>query len=82
MKVERPGPVEGQARRMTELWCWTVVDPLTDTEGIIAVTMPGGRSVPMVGATRELIEKFWPFVQQVGREMEAEPTLRHFIAAD
>lgn len=71
-----------EARRMTEVWAWTVIDPLTDTEGIIAVTLPGGRSVPMVGATRSLIEKFYPFVQQVAREMETEPILRHFVQAE
>lgn len=80
MEIHRPLPPDVQSARITELWCWTVIDPLTDVEGIIAVTL-AGKSVPMVGATRELVERYEPFARRMGHEIEAPVALRRFVAA-
>lgn len=85
MRVERPLPAEGQGPRITELWAWTNIDPMTDTEGIIAAKMPNGVTLPLVTTVRDMADQMWPIVDEVIRSA-AEPRpvarLRHFIQAD
>lgn len=85
MRVERPLPAEGQQARMTEVWAWTAIDPMTDVEGIISARSPkGGLLMPLIGGTRHLVERLRPYAEAVVAESEEpKPTiqLRHFVAA-
>lgn len=85
MNVERPLPVEGQPPRITELFAWTVIDPMTDVEGILAAKFPGGGGLPLVASMREVAEKMRPIAEATVRAAE-EPRpilkLRRFVPAD
>lgn len=83
MEVERPLPPEGQPPRITELWAWTAVDPMTDTEGIIAAKLPD-RSLPLVTSTRSMAERMRPWAEAAARlAQEPRPVvqLRRFVPA-
>lgn len=83
IKVERPLPVEGQAARITELWAWTNIDPMTDTEGIVAVKSHNGGALPMVFSMRSMAERYRPLAEEFIRSaQEPRPTLhlRRFVA--
>lgn len=83
MRVKRPLPVEGQPPRITELWAWTVIDPLTDVEGILAAELPEGGAMPMVGATKQLLENYRPLAEEAVRAAgKPRPVLqlRRFVA--
>lgn len=85
MRVERPGPARGQAPRITELWAWTALDPMTDTEGIMSARMRDGSEMPMVTSVRRIAEQMQPWVDAAARSAE-EPRpvarLRHFVPAE
>jgi hypothetical protein len=81
IRVERPGRATGQADRITELWAWTVVDPITNVEGILSFRSLTTREMPMVVTVRRLADQLEPFAQAVGREIGATPRLRRFIPA-
>jgi hypothetical protein len=84
VKVERPLPLDGQSARITELWAWTAIDPLTDTEGIIAARLPGLGVTPMVTSMRTTAEVMESVAREAVRGAEhPKPTvqLRHFIEA-
>lgn len=84
MKLERPLPAEGQASRITELWAWTALDPMTDVEGIMAARFPSG-SMPLVTTMRRLAEELRPVAEDVARtaqEPRPEIRLRRFVPAD
>lgn len=83
--LERSGPAQGQAPRISELWAWCALDPMTDTEGIVAARLHDGGSLPLVGATRALVEKWEPMARLAVEA--AEPPrpvlrLRRFVAAE
>lgn len=83
--VERPLPVDGQEPRITELWAWTAIDPMTDVEGIIGIQVRGGQKLPAVVATKRIADAMEPMVREAERGMaEPRPTfrLRRFIADD
>ena len=84
-RVERPLPVEGQPSRITELWAWTTVDPLTDIEGIAALRLPGGGALPLVSTMESLARRYEPMAQAlVAASLDPKPTvrLRRFVMAD
>lgn len=82
MRMERPLPMDGQPARITELWAYTTVDPMTDVEGVLSAQMPGGGSMPLVTSMRSLADRLLPFAEAAVRSAE-EPrpvlSLRHFI---
>ena len=86
VKIERPLPVDGQSPRITELWAWTAIDPLTDTEGIVAARRRvGGGALPLVTGTRAVAESMRPFAEEVVRSSEdPKPVvrLRRFVQVD
>lgn len=85
MKVERPLPAEGQAARITELWAWTTIDPMTDTEGIIAAKLPTGGAMPLVSTVEDLARRYeWIALEACRATAEPHPSnprLRRFIPA-
>lgn len=85
MKVERPLPADGQAARITELFVWTSVDPMTDVEGVLAWRMPQGGAIPLVSSMRSMAERMGPVVDEMMRSAE-EPRpvarLRRFVPAE
>jgi len=85
VRAERPLPVDDQPPRITELWAWTTLDPMTDVEGILGGKLPGlGIAVPLVTSMRRLAERLRPIAEEAVRGM-AEPRpilmLRHFVPA-
>lgn len=86
IRVERPLPAEGQQSRITEVWAWTTVDPLTDTEGIIAAKLPGGGALPLVGTVESLVRRYEWFALEACRAAAdphpSHPRLRRFVPAD
>jgi hypothetical protein len=70
---------------MSEMWAWTAIDPLTDTEGIISARHPRGMMMPLVGAVEHIVRGLQPIAEAVVRD-SAEPRpvlrLRHFVADD
>lgn len=85
LTVERPLPVDGQGPRITELWAWTSLDPMTDTEGIVAVKTARGGGLPLVTTMREMADRYGPLAQAaVEAAQEPRPTirLRHFVPAE
>lgn len=85
MKVERPRPADGQAPRITELWAWTAIDPMTDTEGIVSARLPGIGVVPLVTSMRTLADRMEPHAKETARAaQEPRPVvqLRHFVAVE
>lgn len=84
-RLERPLPVEGQPARITELWAWTAIDPLTGVEGILGAKLPGGGGLPMVTTMRAVAERMRPHVEAViGEAQDPRPVaqLRRFVAAE
>lgn len=85
MRVDRPLPVYGQAPRITELWAWTAIDPMTDTEGIISARMPGGKEMPLVTSMRDMADRLATIAgATVAAAEPPRPSirLRHFVEAD
>lgn len=84
MKVERPLPLDDQSPRITELWAWTAIDPMTDVEGIVAAK-GRGTTLPLVSSMQRIAEAYRPFAEAAIREA-ADPRpvlrLRRFVAAD
>lgn len=81
VNFERPLPADDQPPRITELWAWTIVDPLTDVEGIIALRRPG-RAFPLVGSMRRTMEAMKPWADAIAQEAETTAMLRRFVPAD
>lgn len=84
IRAERPLPADGQAPRITELWVWTALDPMTDTEGIMAMKTPRGGGLPLVTTMRDMAERMRPTVDGLIRNaQEPRPVaqLRRFIPA-
>lgn len=86
MRIERPLPVSGQPPRIAELWVWTCIDPMTDTEGVISVRpVRGGTAMPLVTTMRSMAERMRPLAEAFVREAE-EPRpilqLRHFTPTE
>jgi hypothetical protein len=65
---------------MTEVWAWTAISSEHGTEGIIALEEPV--AVPLIGATKALVERFEPFAREVGRQTGSQVQLRRFVAVD
>jgi hypothetical protein len=85
LTVERPLPVDGQGPRVTELWAWVALDPMTDTEGIIAAKTRGGGAMPLVSTVKRIADRFKPVAQAVVAEaQEPRPTatLKHFVLVE
>lgn len=85
MRIERPLPVDGQAARITELWAWTVIDPMTDTEGIVSAKLPGGGGVPLVTSMKSLVEAMGVLAEAAVRSaQEPRPVLqlRRFVPVE
>lgn len=77
MRIEHPGPVPGQGDRITEIWAWTCIDPLTDTEGIVSLKSP--QAIPLIASNETTARKAAPFVKELARQMEAPIRLRRFV---
>lgn len=85
MKLERPLPVDGQPPRITELWAWTAIDPMTDVEGILAATGQDGIRMPLVTGTRVVAERLRPYAEAaaaIAEEPRPVVRLRHFVPAE
>jgi hypothetical protein len=79
MKVERPGPIPGQKPRITEIWAWTALDPMTDNEGIIAAN-----GLPLVTTVRAQADRLKPIVDGlIAAAEDPKPVaqLRRFVPA-
>lgn len=76
MRVERPGPARGQEPRITELWAWIALDPMTDTEGIVGAQI-AGEWMPLVTSIRATAERMRPAAEAAMRATEhPQPVLR------
>lgn len=85
MRIERPLPPDGAPPRITELWAWTAIDPLTDVEGIVAAKLPSGGGLPLVSGTKAIIDRmeFWAVEAcRSAQEPRPVPRLRRFVPAD
>lgn len=82
-RVERPLPRVGQPSRITELWVWTALDPMTDVEGIVAAKTRDGGGIPLVTMRRDLADRLRVFAEEAMRTAE-EPRpvlqLRRFVS--
>lgn len=82
-RMERPLPADGQAHRISELWAWTAIDPLTDIEGVLALKHP--QVMPLVFSVERLARLATPIAEAACRaagEPRPVPRLRHFLPAD
>lgn len=85
VRIERPLPPDGVPARITELWAWTAIDPLTDVEGIVAAKLSNGGGLPLVSGTKAIIERMGYLAERACRSAEEPrpvPRLRRFVPAD
>lgn len=85
VEIQRPLPLDGQAPRITELFVWTAIDPMTDTEGIVSAVLPQGGGLPLVSSIRRVAENMRPWAEMAALHAEAPRPivrLRRFVEVE
>lgn len=68
--------------KITELWAWVLVDPVTGGESSIGSRDAAGNPHPLIGANRDFIESCRHIAEYAARQYKATAKLVHFPVAN